>query len=681
VFTDRLLHARGRVETWFLGADTMRPLLASLLPTASIESQPRLSLLTPRGQSSLGNLPARSAVVAFNVPEVYRLAERVMRRRGGAAVVLGAFSPRARNAQVALYESREVDYLVATDAIGMGLNLAIGHVAFASVRKFDGREERLLLPAELAQIAGRAGRHLENGTFGTLAPMPALPPGLQRSIAEHRFESVAQLNWRNSDLSMASLGELLESLHLPAPRRQFRRFAPASDLEALERLAQDPDVRRHAHGSDQVQLLWQACQIPNYQRWMPELHADLVKQVFLQLSGPARILQEDWLADALRRLDDVTGDIDALTGRIAALRTWSYLAHQHWTRDASSSVARTLELENRLSDALHERLVERFVERRRHSLHASGTLERTAQDPTARAASPPAASSEFAIALGNLRGRLFETPAQPSRESWLEDLAAAAHDAFDFDQTGAVFAGEQRIARLTRGTNLLRPEIKLVVEDLSAGQQLRLSRRLLAWSRDLVQEITGPLRDSPEPPLSPAARGIAYQLEQNLGSLPAARVQPQLAALTPGDRRSLTERGVHLGRQAVYLSDSLESRQRWARLALSQAFAARDVSGLPPLESCASFSVPSHLDADWLSPVGFIVIGPLAIIAPVAERVAARLRRCARGGPFALPPELQSWLGCGDAELRTILDSLGYRRRQDGLYRRAPRRRRRRRSA
>src|SRR5262245_26898086 len=237
VFTDRLLNSRGRSETWFLGADTIRPLLRALIPTAMFESHARRSTLRARGQAKLGTLPARSAVVAFSVPEVYELAERLRHRRGGAAVVLGALSPRARNAQVALYEAREVDYLVATDAIGMGLNLGIRHVAFASVRKFDGREERELSAAELAQVAGRAGRHLENGSFGTLAPLPALPAGLQRNIAEHRFESVQHLTWRNSNLSFDGLSELLSSLQ-EAPRRDcFRRLAPASDLDALERVA------------------------------------------------------------------------------------------------------------------------------------------------------------------------------------------------------------------------------------------------------------------------------------------------------------------------------------------------------------------------------------------------------------------------------------------------------------
>jgi len=328
IFTDRLLHARGRVETWFLGAATMRSLVSALLPTARIESQPRLSRLEARGQSSLGSLPARSAVVAFSVPEVYALAERVRQRRGGAALVLGAFSPRARNAQVALYEAHEVDYLVATDAIGMGLNLGIRHVAFASVRKFDGRDERPLSAAELAQVAGRAGRHLENGSFGTLAPLPALPAGLQRCIAEHRFESVQHLSWRNSDLSLESLRELLDSLRAP-PRINFgrrdtlRRQAPASDLEALERLAEDPEVKSRARGAAHVELLWQACQIPNYRRWLPELHAQLVKQVFLQLSGSCAALDPDWLAASLRPLDDPTGNIDTLTARISSLRTWS----------------------------------------------------------------------------------------------------------------------------------------------------------------------------------------------------------------------------------------------------------------------------------------------------------------------------------------------------------------------
>lgn len=680
VFTDRLLHARGRVETWFLGAGTMRGLLSAFLPTASIESQPRLSRLEARGQSSLGNLPARSAVVAFSVPEVYALAERIRQRRGGAAVVLGALSPRARNAQVALYEAGEVDYLVATDAIGMGLNLGIRHVAFASVRKFDGRDERPLSAAELGQVAGRAGRYLQNGSFGTLLPLPALPTGLQRNIAEHRFEPVQHLGWRNSNLSLDSLHALIDSLHAaPRPssgkRDALRRLAPASDLEALQRLAEDAEVRSRARGTSNVQLLWQACQIPNYRRWLPELHAELVKQVFMQLSGSRAELDPDWLAASLRPLDDLTGDIDALSARISALRTWSYLAQQAWTRDVAHWTGRTREIEDRLSDALHERLVERFVARKRLTLQLVA--------PGAAAHGIADDSGNPFHALGSLREQLLEGPAPISVERWVEDLAAAAHERFEFDAAGNVFDGQgaslgregdsARLARLTRGAGLLRPEIKLTVEGLSAGQQLRLSRRLLAWSRDLVHEVTGALRDEPEPPWSAAARGLCYELEQHLGSLPVKSALIRLDELTDSDRRALSARGVRVGREAVFSSNSLEPRQRWARQALARAFAPRDLSSLPPLQDALCFVVPPSCDAHWLGWLGFIVLGQRAVRADVLDRVSQRARRSARTGPFEPAAELLE----GDAEaLADVLHALGYRRGSDGAYRRVRRRRR-----
>jgi ATP-dependent RNA helicase SUPV3L1/SUV3 len=687
IFTDRLLHARGRVETWFLGAGTMRSLVSKLLPTASIETQPRLSRLEARGQSSLGSLPARSALVAFSVPEVYSLAERVRQRRGGAAVVLGAFSPRVRNAQVALYEAREVDYLVATDAIGMGLNLGIRHVAFASVRKFDGRDERPLSAAELAQVAGRAGRHLENGSFGTLSPLPALPAGLQRNIAEHRFESVQYLGWRNSDLSLESVRELLDSLHAPprahsGARDALRRLAPASDLEALERLAEDAEVKSRARGAAQVELLWQACQIPNYRRWLPELHAELVKQVFVQLSGSRAELDADWLAASLRPLDDSAGDIDALGARISSLRTWSYLAQQAWTPDVAHWIGRTHEIENRLSDALHERLVERFVARKRLSVQLS------APDLASSAAhgSPADDSRNPFHVLGSLREQLLDGPAPISLERWVEDLAAAAHERFEFDAAGNVFDGQgsslgrqgdaARLARLIRGAGLLRPELKLSIDGLSAGQQLRLSRRLLAWSRDLIGEITGALRDEPDPPWSAAGRGLCYELAQQLGSLPVKSALIRLDELTDSDRRSLSARGIRIGREAVFSRDSLELRQRWARQALARAFAPRDLSSLPPLQDALSFVVPASFDAHWLGWLGFVVLGGRAVRADVLDRVSQRARRRARSGPFTLDSELLDGLAGDVQALAGVLQALGYRQGSDGAYRRVRRRRR-----
>jgi ATP-dependent RNA helicase SUPV3L1/SUV3 len=671
VFTDRLLSARGRVETWFLGAETIRPLIQRLVPTASIETHPRLSTLRARGQSRLGALPSRSAVVAFNVAEVYRVAEQLRHRRGGAAVVHGGLSPRARNAQVALYEAQEVDYLVATDAIGMGLNLNIRHVAFASLRKFDGREERDLGAAELGQIAGRAGRHLEDGTFGTLAPLPALPEGLRRSIEEHRFERIESLRWRNSDLCMDGVTELLESLHTLPVQRHFTRTASASDVDVLERLERDPSVMHRARGEANVRLLWQTCQIPDYRQWLPELHAELVKDIFLQLSGSRSAIDEDWLASSVRPLDDTSGDVDALTARLAAVRTWTYLSnHSSWVPNVRHWVERTRELEDRLSDALHDRLIERFVSRRRPGVEVAAPLrERATSDTSVPIESPFAA-------LRALREQMEGPALGPSVERWIEDLVAAPHQRFRLDAEGRVFDDGRCLGHLTGGATLLRPEFKLTCEGLGSGQRLRLSRRLLAWARDLVQEVVGVFSEAQHRELSAAGRGLVYQLEQNLGSLPARGASQQISALTPADRDVLHELGVRHGRELTFAPSSLSPRQRLVRLVLTRAFAPRGSAILPALLSRVSFERPPALDAEWLSRVGFVVLGPRAVRIDVADRVRAELDRVARSGPFSLPKQLSQWLGCVGQDVPVLVAELGFRRGQDGLFRSIRRHRR-----
>jgi len=673
VFTDRLLNARGRAETWFLGAETIRPLLQHLVPTASIESHARLSTLRARGQGRLGALPNRSAVVAFNVAEVYRVAEQLRHRRGGAAVVHGGLSPRARNAQVALYEAQEVDYLVATDAIGMGLNLNIHHVAFASLRKFDGREERYLDAAELGQIAGRAGRHLKDGTFGTLAPLPALPEGLERSIEEHRFERLQHLRWRNSDLQYESVADLLASLQVLPKQRCFTRLVSASDTDVLERMDRDADVKRRARGEENVRLLWQACQIPDYRQWLPELHAELVKDIFLQLTGIRAAIDEDWLAASVHPLDDMNGDIDALTARIAAVRTWTYLSnHSSWVPNVRHWVERTRDLEDRLSDALHDRLIERFVEHRRQSVELPATTSaRDARESNGNGDSPFSA-------LRALREQMQgKADGSISPERWIEDLVAAPHEHFRLDAEGRVFDAERPLGHLARGATLLRPEFKLTCEGLSSGQRLRLSRRMLAWARDLVQEVVGGLRELGDGDWSAAGRGLVYQLEQNLGSLPARGASQQISALTSADRNLLHALGVKHHRDLTYATSSLGSRQRLVRLALTRAFAPRGTTQLAVLLSRVSFVQPAGLDAEWLSRVGFVVLGPRAVRIDVADRVRAELDRQARAGAFALPRELAQWLGCVGREVPDLIQSFGYRRGDDGLYR-APAKRRRR---
>jgi ATP-dependent RNA helicase SUPV3L1/SUV3 len=308
VFTDRLLNLRGRHETLVIGAMTMRPLVEALLPGVNIVSRPRLSRLSFAGEKKITRLPCRSAIVAFSVEEVYAIAELIRRQRGGTAVVLGALSPRTRNAQVELYQSGDVDYLVATDAIGMGLNLDLDHVAFAADRKYDGFGFRALNAAELGQIAGRAGRYLRDGSFGTTGRCPAFDPDLVEQLEDHRFEPIRLLRWRNSQLDLSSIDRLLASLAQPPREEGLTRAPQADDVTALEALARDPGIERFSRSRPMVERLWDVCSLPDYRKLSPQAHADLVQAIFLALADHGRIA-DDWFSHQLGMLDRVDGDI------------------------------------------------------------------------------------------------------------------------------------------------------------------------------------------------------------------------------------------------------------------------------------------------------------------------------------------------------------------------------------
>ena len=365
VFTDRLLHARGRQETLFLGAETMRPVIRRLLPEAEFMGRSRFSELTYAGERKVSRLPRRSAIVAFSAAEVYALAELVRRQRGGAAVVLGALSPRTRNAQVEMYQSGEVDYMVATDAIGMGLNMHVDHVAFAARRKFDGIGHRELGAAEIGQIAGRAGRHMRSGTFGVTAGQDGFETDLVERVQGHRFDPVTRILWRNADLDFRSPTALASSLRVRPPDEVLTRGRDADDVLALAALSEDRDIAGMAGGRGAVRLLWEVCQIPDFRKTAPNAHHMMLKRIFRHLMAAEGVLPTDWVARELERIDRVEGDIDTLSQRIAHVRTWTYVSHRgHWLDDARGWQERARAIEDRLSDALHAALMQRFVDRR-----------------------------------------------------------------------------------------------------------------------------------------------------------------------------------------------------------------------------------------------------------------------------------------------------------------------------
>ena len=666
VFTDRLLHARGRRETWFLGSNTVRGMVTALAPDVTVRGHTRLSTLRHRGRLKVGGLPPRTAVVAFSMARVYDLAARVRARRGGAAVVLGALSPRARNAQVALYQSGEVDFLVATDAIGMGLNLDVDHVAFAELTKFDGRTSRNLDLVELGQIAGRAGRHLNDGTFGVLAPMDDLAPRVVSAVENHRFPAARSVMWRNRELDFTGLDALIASLHRRPGRPGLRLATRGADRDALCGLALDPVVRDRARDEPGVRLLWDVCQIPDYRQLVLEDHAALLGDVFSQLTGPSGRLSADWLAERIGRLDQTGGDLDDLLTRLAFIRTWTYIAHRPaWVADPAHWQARTRAIEDRLSDALHERLVERFVDPRRNAPREA----RPRDDAGLRDAGP------FAV-LARLVPEASPTSARPA--GWLEQLIDAPHERIEIDAGARIRYAGQLVGRLVRGADLLRPNV--VLSDgvtPSRGLRRRVERRLVAAARDLAGEVLAPLRSDRLEELGAAGRGVVYQLEQGLGTVLARDARAQLQALTPAERRLLERAGICLGLHVVYLRGALKAGPVASRTALAAAFWGAEAEAVPPPPTAVSMAADPHRPAALYAAVGFPVAGSRAVRADILERLVRDLRRLARRGRFDPAEPVRRRLSCPRADVLPVVEALGYRDAGDGQVVR-PRHRRRR---
>ena len=676
IFTDRLLHARGEDETMFLGADTIRPLLARLVPGVEFVSRPRFSQLAYAGMRKLTRLPARSAVVAFSAAEVYVLAELIRRQRGGAAVVLGALSPRTRNAQVGLYQAGEVDYLVATDAIGMGLNMDVDHVAFAALRKFDGRLPRDLAPAELAQIAGRAGRHMNDGSFGTTGDVDGMAPEVVDAIESHAFPPLRRLFWRNPELRFTSIEALLNALSRPPSQAGLMRAREADDHLALQVLARDEAIRALAQGPERLRLLWEVCRIPDFRKVMAETHTRLLGQIYLHLTAPRGLLPDDWLEGQVRRCDRMDGELEHILARIANIRTWTYISnHGDWLADPVAWQERTRAIEDRLSDALHERLTQRFVDRRtallvkrlrdhdellsavdragdvlvegQHVGRLEGFRFHADSTETHTAARAVAAAAQRAL-RGEIGARVKRLAAAPD-----QDLTLA--------EDGAIGWQGAAIARLAAGPEPLRPAIEPIATDFlePAGREA-VRRRLAAWILTLVAERLAPLARAQAAPLTGAARGLVYQLAQGLGSLPRRAAAQQVAALDEDDRKALARLDIRLGVESVYLPALLKPPAVALRALLWAVWRGLERVPAPPAPGRVSQAADPAAPDGFYEAVGYRLLGGRAVRVDMLERFAADLRRMARDGRFRPPPALLSGLGLGPGDAPPVLTALGY---------------------
>ena len=686
IFTDRLLFARGREETILLGAETMRGVIQRFIPHAQFITRPRFSDLAFSGSKKLTRLPRRSAVIAFSVEEVYGIAELIRRQRGGAAVVLGALSPRTRNAQVGLYQSGEVDFLVATDAIGMGLNMEIDHVAFSSLSKFDGVGFRALRADEIGQIAGRAGRHMNDGTFGMTADAETLEPELIKRIENHHYDPVRLLQWRNSSLPYHSLDGLLSALDAAAPQRGLIKARAAQDVIALRILASHADIRAMADSSAAVRLLWETCQLPDFRRLSDEDHVRLVGQIYRYLMSSEGVLPENWFANQIGRLDTVDGDVATLSGRLAAIRTWTYTANRpNWLKDAPFWQAQTRSVEDRLSDALHERLTQRFIDRRTAIL-----MKSLKDDDCDLSVDESGAVTVDGESVGKLEGFVF-VPGDRERSFQGRTLRAAAlkalegefarrerallgagDNALSLSEHGRIWWEGAVIGQLEAGSSVLAPRISLVVDEhLRAETRNRLSLRLVQWLESYLHDhlsVLFALRDASEArpnaarPLPAAARGLAYLLVEHLGAVD--RSQASLHADERAVAHALRPFGISFGRHAIFVPRLL--RPDSAHLLALLWSVSRGLTAIPrpPAAGVTSFANDDELPKDFLAAAGFRRIRARIIRLDILERLEETLEDAAAGGQSAQAamPRLASLLGCDRRAVEDVLDGLGWRR-------------------
>ncbi len=683
VFTDRLLHARGLVETMFLGAETIRPLLTRLVPQAHVETRPRLSQLEFAGPAKLTKLPPRTAVVAFSADEVYAIAELIRRRRGGCAVVMGRLSPRTRNAQVALYQEKEVDFLVATDAIGMGLNMDVDHVAFARLSKHDGNRPRRLTAAEIAQIAGRAGRGMRDGSFGTTASCQPMPDELAVAVEAHSFDKLEQLCWRNGALDFSHIDALLANLMAPPPRPGLVKGNDAADLETLAALAREPEIRALAQGRRRVRLLWDACQIPDFRKLADETHARLCARVFCHIARDAT-LPTDWLAAQIAGVERTDGDLDTLMQRLAGIRIWSYIAARpDWVRDAVHWQGRARAVEDKLSDALHERLTARFVDRR-----ATQLLRRLDAEDGQALLSAVTRRGEVVVeghqvghvagfgflpdplAVGDAKKLVWRAARRALREEMPRRVAhaeAAPDSAFAWtvgDGTGGPETAGQHIAwdgvaiaRLRPGSTRLRPRVEILdSEFLDGAQRERLRVRLQAYVEARLQADLAPLFAAlAHAAALPEARGRLHRLGEGLGVVAETEAEP----LAPALRARLKLIGVRAGRFALFLPALLKPRPAAMRARL---WALHHGLALPALPAPGLVSLPPQ---DWppgfAATAGWLEAGPVLLRLDVAERVAGDLAWAARHGATPLPAGLAGRFAIKAELVPAVLRGLGFR--------------------
>jgi len=676
VFTDRLLNMRGSMETLFLGADTMRKVIGQLIPNVEFVTRSRFSDLEYTGPKKTSRMPTRSAIVGFSVDNVYAVAELLRRQKGGAAVVMGALSPRTRNAQVELYQNGDVDYLVATDAIGMGLNLDINHVAFSSLTKFDGSRMRYLMPNELAQIAGRAGRHLNSGTFGVTGEAPHLDQEVVDAIENHKFAPLKKLQWRNSRLEFGTTNALINSLDKSSDDSLLIKAQPAEDFRTLSTLVEDGEVSARASDGPSVKLLWDTCGIPDFRGVSFTDHTTLVSRIFNFLHEKGEV-SENWLAQKIANIDKTGGDIDTISKRLAFIRTWTYICQRKgWVQNESYWREETRAVEDRLSDALHSALSQRFIDRRTSML-----MRRLKQKESLVAEvdtkGEVTIEGEF---VGKLNGFRFQMDKDATAEEG-KTLRAASIQAlqpefnlradrmynapdteFEFTEQGGLMWGEYGVGKLIKGDDILSPRIEVFVDDEAGNEVLiKVQKRLRHFMERKINSTFEPLlamRD--DEMVTGMARGLAFRLVESLGVIPRSVVAKDVKELDQDGRGLLRKHGVRFGQYTLFQQLMLKPAPTRLRLVLWSLFEGLDEFPEAPPPGLVTIPETKGSPKGYYPRAGYRLAGDRAIRIDMLERLADLTRSQNVKDGFEANSDMLSISGTTLEQFSNMMEGLGF---------------------
>ncbi len=685
IFTDRILNLRGIHQTIFLGSFSIQNILRKLFPNIQIEYKERFSTLSYISKQNLSKLLPRSAIIAFNINKVYEIAENIRTHKGGAAVVLGSLSPRTRNAQVDIYENNNVDYLVATDAIGMGLNLNIDHVCFTSLEKFDGRYNRNLNPAEIGQIAGRAGRYLKNGTFSFTKEAGSLDPKIIQEIENHNFDQIQKIYWRNSNLNFNSIDSLTSTLKQFPIKSFFIHKKNAIDELNLKTLIDDKDIKPFLNDNNNIELLWEICRIPDFEKVFNDNYLNFLKNIFLILLNNDYKIPEDWINKKILKLENFSGGIPELSIKISQIRTWTYISNQYaWFTNPIYWQEKTHKIENDLSDNLHIGLTNRFIDSSSKYFINSSISEKIEKVEINKKNEVILDNKIYGTIYGfnllhnkkRFSHSLFsyshvKKTVRNMIENKIDNFLNAPNDSISFgdlsktkiNQESLIYWGEEAIGKIQKGQKIFSPVAhSLNSEFLSSEKKLLVSAKIQGWLDEEIRNLLKPIKDDLDDDLNSNVRAIVFNCFENLGTFPIENFKRFLKNISLDDKQKLSKLGIRIGAKFFYMPNFMKKKQIELNSVLWKTFNEINIDEHLPLpkDGRVSFISDIKMPDNYWSAIGYLSLKNFIFRIDVFEKVFFLARQKLKKGPFLESSDLMNPIGCNSEQLKDIMVFCGY---------------------